>query len=236
MQHPNTHQNVVVVSLITSPLEGEDVRRTKEGVLSKLFMTSPLPAFGHSRIPTFRDGAFPQGARRTTRAFTARSVIPQCRYAGYSGRIGFTLIELLVVILIIGILAAVALPQYQKAVDRARFVQLVTYVDALVKAQHIYFLANGTYAENIQDVDIQVKNTPDIFCSFYSSYVSCRLKHSNGSNVATLEEDFKGAWKQCCSYKGTNYMADVLCASEMETSSWHNGCSKDFPCHCYVKQ
>ena len=73
---------------------------------------------------------------------------------------GFTLIELLVVVLIIGILSAVALPQYTKAVWKSRAAQLQVMVKSLADAQKVFILANGTYANNFSSLDIGFDSLP----------------------------------------------------------------------------
>ncbi len=79
---------------------------------------------------------------------------------------GFTLIELLVVVLIIGILAAIALPQYQKAVERSRMAEAIQHLGDYATAQSIYYMQHNAFAEDMDELnggDITLSAPGDAF-------------------------------------------------------------------------
>ena len=76
---------------------------------------------------------------------------------------GFTLIELLVVVLIIGVLAAIALPQYKKAVERARMTEAIIMVKKIAEAQQRYYMVHGAFTRDINELDIDIPGEDIIY-------------------------------------------------------------------------
>ena len=97
----------------------------------------------------------------------------------------FTLIELLVVVLIIGILAAIAVPQYQKAVMRSRFATLKSLTKSLAQAEEVYYLTNGNYTTHMEKLDIQApvpdrSSVSEQYGNYYYPWGYCQIE-SNAS-------------------------------------------------------
>jgi len=76
-----------------------------------------------------------------------------------NNRKGFTLIELLVVVLIIGILASIAVPQYFKAVEKARVGEATSALASIRAAADRYFANTGTYPITYGKLDIVYRDS-----------------------------------------------------------------------------
>lgn len=123
----------------------------------------------------------------------------------------FTLIELLVVVLIIGILASIALPQYKKAVDKARLSEMLIQGRALLEAQKLYIMENGHFSADLNVLNIGMP-VSSWYCGTTSLYCASR-KTPGGAQVEINAYYGSEHLSLMCHASTNNTYALQLCSS-----------------------
>ena len=157
----------------------------------------------------------------------------------------FTLIELLVVVLIIGILAAVAVPQYQKAVAKARVARLLPLMRSIEDAQEVYKMTNGEYSNDFSVLAIQMsagaKNNSTNTHVYYNDF-ECELGNRNTTKDSLYCKDnhynfrLEKYYRQytICWFPKTDKVAKSICGTLCQTSTFGES-SDGGQGKCYLK-
>ena len=108
---------------------------------------------------------------------------------------GFSLMEVMIVVVIIGILAALAYPNLEKYLKRARQTEAKTNLSAIYTAQKIYFTLNQSYADDINKLDLSlVQGDPYTFTmeastSTFKAQAEGNIDDDDALDTWTIDQD-----------------------------------------------
>jgi type IV pilus assembly protein PilA len=124
------------------------------------------------------------------------------------GNEGFTLIELLVVIIIVGVLAAIALPSFLNQIGKARGSEAKSSLGTINRSQQAYRLEQNTFANNITNLDAKVSG------NFYT--YSIGAAGINTASALTTPVAGKGDLKVSSSYvrQNNDTFTQIICESK----------------------
>ena len=130
----------------------------------------------------------------------------------HKGNEGFTLIELLVVIIIVGVLAAIALPSFLNQIGKARGSEAKSNLGTINRAQQSYRLENSTFSGALTSLDAQISP------KFYS-YVPTGGQYTTKTLATTTNKDLKAYAAGVAQSGSDNTVASGICESSATTGN-----------------
>jgi prepilin-type N-terminal cleavage/methylation domain-containing protein len=133
---------------------------------------------------------------------------------------GFTLVELMVVIVIVGILAAVAIPKFTQASHKAKASEFPTVLSSIYSAEHSYEAENGSFVACADEAALKTNVECEVPPSRFFSYSAGSTAGTNFSALATVKVPFGDAASGDAAYMGQTGLKGGSASLKTYAKNW----------------